>query len=109
MSDADASRIGQRGAGARASGRRAMCARRTTCAAGAGVVESIAGHFANPEELAYGRDGLPAARALPRALPPGASCGPTIAGPPADTAVVDLYEHWLEPRRTHDRAPRSRP
>ena len=24
-----------------------------------GVVESIAGHFANPEELAYGRDGLP--------------------------------------------------
>ena len=25
----------------------------------AGVIEDLAGHFANPEELAYGRDGLP--------------------------------------------------
>ena len=62
-----------------------------------GVIESIAGHFANPEELAYGRDGLPE-RALYRVrFRAGASCGRTMPAPPADSAVVDIYEHWLEP------------
>jgi nitrile hydratase subunit beta len=60
-----------------------------------GVVESIAGHFANPEELAYGRDGLPK-RALYRVRFRQAELWPDYAGPAADTAVVDLYEHWLE-------------
>jgi nitrile hydratase len=60
-----------------------------------GVVESIAGHFANPEELAYGRDGLPA-RALYRVRFRQIDLWQPYAGPAADTAVVDLYEHWLE-------------
>jgi nitrile hydratase len=60
-----------------------------------GVVDSIAGHFANPEELAYGRDGLPA-RALYRVRFGQRELWPDYAGPPADSAVVDIYEHWLE-------------
>jgi len=60
-----------------------------------GVVESIAGHFANPEELAYGRDGLPA-RALYRVRFRQTDLWQPYAGPAVDTAVVDLYEHWLE-------------
>jgi nitrile hydratase subunit beta len=60
-----------------------------------GVVESIAGRFANPEELAYGRDGLPV-RALYRVRFRQSELWPDYAGQAADTAVVDLYEHWLE-------------
>jgi nitrile hydratase len=60
-----------------------------------GVVESIAGRFANPEELAYGRDGLPA-RALYRVRFRQTELWPDYAGAAADSAVVDIYEHWLE-------------
>jgi nitrile hydratase len=60
-----------------------------------GVIESIAGHFANPEELAYGRDGLPR-RALYRVRFAQRELWPDYAGAAADTAVVDIYEHWLE-------------
>jgi nitrile hydratase len=60
-----------------------------------GVVESIAGHFANPEELAYGRDGLPA-RALYRVRFRQTDLWQPYTGPTVDTAVVDIYEHWLE-------------
>jgi nitrile hydratase len=60
-----------------------------------GVVESIVGHFANPEELAYGRDGLPR-RALYRVRFRQSELWPDYTGAAMDTAVVDLYEHWLE-------------
>ena len=60
-----------------------------------GVIESIAGHFANPEELAYGRDGLPR-RALYRVRFRQTELWPDYAGPAADSTVVDIYEHWLE-------------
>jgi nitrile hydratase subunit beta len=60
-----------------------------------GTIESIAGHYANPEELAYGRDGLPA-RALYRVRFRQSELWHDYVGPAADTAVVDLYEHWLE-------------
>jgi nitrile hydratase subunit beta len=60
-----------------------------------GVVESIAGRFANPEELAYGRDGLPI-RALYRVRFRQRELWPDYAGPDSDSAVVDIYEHWLE-------------
>jgi nitrile hydratase len=60
-----------------------------------GMVESIAGRFANPEELAYGRDGLPA-RALYRVRFRQTELWPDYAGAAADSAVVDIYEHWLE-------------
>ena len=61
-----------------------------------GVVEDIAGAFANPEELAYGRSGEPE-RALYRVRFAQRDLWPDYAGPPQDSAVIDLYEHWLEP------------
>ena len=60
-----------------------------------GTIESVAGHYANPEELAYGRDGLPA-RALYRVRFRQSELWHDYVGLAADTAVVDLYEHWLE-------------
>jgi hypothetical protein len=61
-----------------------------------GVIESIAGTYANPEELAYGRDGRPE-RALYRVRFRQPELWPGYAGPAEDSAVVDLFEHWLEP------------
>ena len=60
-----------------------------------GEVMAIAGRFAIPEELAYGRDGLPE-KPLYRILFRQAELWPDYAGPDADTAVVDVFEHWLE-------------
>jgi hypothetical protein len=62
----------------------------------AGVIDDIAGHFANPEELAYGRDGLPQ-QALYRVRFRQSEVWPNYRGAAADSAVVDLLEHWLEP------------
>jgi hypothetical protein len=67
-----------------------------------GVVDDVAGCFANPEELAYGRDGRPE-RALYRVRFRQVDLWPDYAGAAADTAVADLFEHWLEP------APEARP
>jgi nitrile hydratase subunit beta len=67
-----------------------------------GVIEGIAGHYANPEELAYGRDGLPR-RALYRVRFRQTELWPDYQGAAADSAVVDLFEHWLEP--TEDAGP----
>ena len=61
-----------------------------------GVVLSVVGRFGNPEELAYGRDGQPA-RPLYRVRFEQTELWPDYQGPPADSTVVDLYEHWLEP------------
>jgi nitrile hydratase len=61
-----------------------------------GVVELVAGHYANPEELAYGRDGLPR-EPLYRVRFAQARLWPDYAGTAGDTLVADLYEHWLEP------------
>ena len=61
-----------------------------------GVVSRILGEYANPEELAYNRDGLPR---LPlyevrfRQL----DVWPRYEGSPRDTVDVDVYENWLEP------------
>jgi nitrile hydratase subunit beta len=61
-----------------------------------GLIESVAGHFTNPEELAYGRDGLPK-RALYRVRFRQSELWPNYRGPAEDSAVVDIFEHWLEP------------
>src|SRR3546814_8340776 len=61
-----------------------------------GVVEQCVGSFHNPEELAYGRSGEPALP-LYRVRFRQTEVWPDYQGAPADTAVVDLYEHWLEP------------
>ncbi|HLH27149.1 MAG TPA: SH3-like domain-containing protein [Chloroflexota bacterium] len=60
-----------------------------------GTVERYYGDFPNPEELAYGKDGLPprplylvgfSQRDVWQEYP--------VAG---DKVYVDIYEHWLEP------------
>jgi nitrile hydratase subunit beta len=61
-----------------------------------GLVLDVAGRFANPEELAYGRDGLPA-RTLYRVRFPQRELWPDYRGPASDSAVADIFEHWLEP------------
>lgn len=61
-----------------------------------GVIERILGAFPNPEELAFGRDGLPA-RSLYRVRFAQTALWPDYAGPAGDTVDVELYEHWLEP------------
>lgn len=61
-----------------------------------GRIERICGAFPNPEELAYGRDGLPA-RVLYRVRVSMAE----IWGPdherPQDTVDAEIFEHWLTP------------
>jgi hypothetical protein len=61
-----------------------------------GVVKEVVGDFANPEELAYGRDGLPA-QTLYRIQFRQADVWPDYDGAEVDTAMVDLYDNWLEP------------
>lgn len=61
-----------------------------------GIVERICGSFANPEELAFGRDGLPA-RALYRVRFGQHDVWHDYRGPASDTVDVEIYEHWLEP------------
>jgi nitrile hydratase len=62
----------------------------------AGVVERYLGEFANPEELAYGRSGLPK-QPLYRVRFRQTDVWPDYAGPPADTVDIEIYQHWLEP------------
>jgi len=61
-----------------------------------GVVERLCGSYANPEELAYARSGLPA-QPLYRVRFAQRELWPDYAGSPADTVDVELYQHWLEP------------
>jgi len=64
-----------------------------------GVVESLAGDFADPEELAYGRDGLPT-KPLYRVRFKQSELWPDYSGSDVDSLVVDIYEHWLEREQT---------
>ena len=61
-----------------------------------GEIERVCGAFANPEELAYGFDGLPR-KMLYRVRFRQAEVWPDYTGPDADTVDVDIYEHWLRP------------
>jgi nitrile hydratase len=61
-----------------------------------GVVERICGSFANPEELAYGRNGLPP-QPLYRVRFAQSQVWPDYAGAAGDTIDIEIYEHWLEP------------
>ncbi len=61
-----------------------------------GVIERVCGDFANPEELAYARDGLPK-RALYRVRFNQRHLWPDYGGTDEDTVDVEIYEHWLEP------------
>lgn len=61
-----------------------------------GRVVRVIGEFANPEELAYGRNGLPK-RPLYWIEFSQSALWPDYAAGEDDTAVIDVYEHWLEP------------
>jgi hypothetical protein len=61
-----------------------------------GVIHEVVGTYSNPEELAYGRDGKPALM-LYRVQFRQSDVWPDYEGSNADTALVDLYENWLEP------------
>ena len=61
-----------------------------------GIVETVAGHFPNPEELAYGRSGRPPV-ALYRVRFRQVDLWSDYGGPPRDDAIADIFEHWLEP------------
>ncbi len=60
-----------------------------------GTIEHAVGDFRNPEELAYGRDGLPK-QTLYRVRFKQTEIWNPYDGNPSDTLVVDIYEHWLE-------------
>ena len=62
----------------------------------AGVIERVCGAFANPEELAFGRDGLPR-RPLYRVRFAQTEVWPDYAGAPGDSIDIEIFEHWLEP------------
>lgn len=68
-----------------------------------GVIERICGEFANPEELAFGRDGLPK-RPLYRVRFRQRRVWPDYAGAAEDTVDVEIFEHWLEPASAKEAA-----
>jgi nitrile hydratase len=61
-----------------------------------GTVERLCGEFANPEELAFGRSGLPR-RPLYRVRFAQRHLWPGYRGGAQDCVEVEIYEHWLEP------------
>jgi nitrile hydratase len=66
-----------------------------------GVVERLCGSFANPEELAYGRSGLPA-QPLYRVRFAQTQVWPDYAGATNDSIDIEIYEQWLEPAGAAD-------
>jgi hypothetical protein len=60
-----------------------------------GVIERVCGAFPNPEELAYGRPGLPA-QPLYRVRFQQNEVWPDYAGQAGDVLEVEIYQHWLE-------------
>lgn len=60
-----------------------------------GIVERLCGSFANPEELAYGRDGLPR-QPLYRVRFRQCEVWPDYRGGAQDSIDVEIYQHWLE-------------
>ena len=65
------------------------------CRGHVGVVERLCGAFANPEELAYNRPGLPA-QPLYRVRFRATELWPDYREDPADVVEIELYQHWLE-------------
>ncbi len=61
-----------------------------------GQIERLCGAFANPEELAYNRSGLPR-QPLYRVRFRQKELWPFYAGPAGDSIEIEIYQHWLEP------------
>lgn len=60
-----------------------------------GVIVTVIGTFPDPEELAYGRDGMPG-RTLYRVRFNQTDLWTDYTGSRADTLDIDLYDHWLD-------------
>lgn len=75
---------------------RGHCRAPSYCRGKSGIVERICGEFRNPEQLAYGRDGLPM-QPLYRVRFSQRELWPEYAGRAGDCAEIEIYEHWLEP------------
>jgi nitrile hydratase subunit beta len=65
------------------------------CRGHVGVIERLCGAFANPEELAYNRAGLPA-QPLYRVRFKAAELWPDYRENPEDVVEIEIYQHWLE-------------
>ena len=65
------------------------------CRGHVGVVERLCGAFANPEELAYNRPGLPA-QPLYRVRFKALELSPDYREDPSDVVEIEVYQHWLE-------------
>jgi nitrile hydratase len=61
-----------------------------------GFIERVLDAFPNPEELAYGRSGLPKVQ-LYRVRFRQVDLWSDYQGGPADTVDLEIYHHWLEP------------
>ena len=59
-----------------------------------GVVERMCGPFRNPEDLAYGKDGLPK-QFLYRVRFLQTDVWKNYVGKAYDTIDVEIYQHWL--------------
>ncbi len=64
-----------------------------------GRVVALCGVFPNPESLAHGGSGLPQIP-LYRVEFPQSEVWERYQGQAADTVLVDIYEHWLDPAVT---------
>ncbi len=62
-----------------------------------GWVEGVHGEFRNPEQLAYGRDGLPRQPLYLVGFRQTDLWPARYAESPRDCLYGDIYEHWLEP------------
>jgi nitrile hydratase len=60
-----------------------------------GVIERFCGTYANPEELAYARPGLPK-QPLYRVRFRQADVWRDYRGQDGDTVDLEIYQHWLE-------------
>ena len=61
-----------------------------------GVIEQLHGVYRNPEDLAFGGQGLPK---MPLYLVrfSQTEVWENYDGSPKDTVLADIYQHWLEP------------
>lgn len=65
------------------------------CRGQVGVIERMCGTFPNPEELAYGRRGLPA-QPLYRVRFAIHELWANYVGNLSDCVEVEIYQHWLQ-------------
>jgi hypothetical protein len=65
------------------------------CRGHTGIIERVCGSFANPEELAYNRDGLPA-QPLYRVRFACRDLWQDYCGSTGDAVEIEIYQHWLE-------------